>query len=174
MLFETESKYIKFEGKAPPVPDEKTILLVGATGSGKSTLVDGFVNYIMGVSFDDPFRFTTAMLEDEEMKTHNQVHISCIMLMFKWKSMYYQNFITCHQVIIILVYGGGGKSASMALAYLIEYAVAHHLNSTRYECIMYYFIIHSWKHGVFRYMYICKKTLNKNKNEAIFLGVHNV
>lgn len=53
--------------------DEKTILLVGATGSGKSTLVDGFVNYIMGVSFDDPFRFTTAMLEDEEKKTHNQV-----------------------------------------------------------------------------------------------------
>lgn len=51
----------------------KTIMLVGATGSGKSTLVDGMVNYVMGVSFDDPFRFTIVQLEEEEKKTHNQV-----------------------------------------------------------------------------------------------------
>lgn len=51
---------------------EKTIMLVGATGSGKSTLVDGMVNYVMGVSFDDPFRFTIVQLEEEEKKTHNQ------------------------------------------------------------------------------------------------------
>lgn len=52
---------------------------MGATGSGKSTLVDGFVNYFMGVSFDDPFRFTIAMLEHEEMKTYNQVNtFTCI------------------------------------------------------------------------------------------------
>lgn len=52
---------------------------MGATGSGKSTLVDGFVNYLMGVSFDDPFRFTIAMLEHEEMKTYNQVNtFTCI------------------------------------------------------------------------------------------------
>lgn len=53
--------------------DEKTIMLVGATGSGKSTLVDGIVNYVMGVSFDDPFRFTLVQLEEEEKRTHNQV-----------------------------------------------------------------------------------------------------
>lgn len=40
-------------------------MLVGATGSGKSTLVDGIINYVMGVSFDDPFRFTLAQLEEE-------------------------------------------------------------------------------------------------------------
>lgn len=68
-----KKKILNFAGKAPPLLNEKTILLVGATGSGKSTLVDAFVNYITGVSFDDPFRFTTIMLEDEEMKTHNQV-----------------------------------------------------------------------------------------------------
>lgn len=48
-------------------------MLVSATGSGKSTLVDGIVNYVMGVSFDDPFRFTLVQLEEEEKRTHNQV-----------------------------------------------------------------------------------------------------
>lgn len=55
---------------------EKTILLMGATGSGKSTLVDGFVNYITGVNFEDPFRFTAVTLENEEMGTDNQVHFN--------------------------------------------------------------------------------------------------
>lgn len=58
----------------PDNGDEKTIMLVGATGSGKSTLVDGIVNYVMGVSFEDPFRFTLVTLEEEERKTHNQVY----------------------------------------------------------------------------------------------------
>lgn len=53
--------------------EEKTIMLVGATGSGKSTLVDGIVNYVTGVSFDDPFRFTIVQLEEEEQNTDNQV-----------------------------------------------------------------------------------------------------
>lgn len=73
---------LNFAGKAPLMLDEKTILLVGATGSGKSTLVDGFVNYIMGVSFDDPFRFTTIKLEDVEMKTHNQVYTFIVLLVY--------------------------------------------------------------------------------------------
>lgn len=48
-------------------------MLVGASGSGKSTLVDGIVNYVMGVNFDDLFRFTLIQLEEEEYKIHNQV-----------------------------------------------------------------------------------------------------
>lgn len=48
-------------------------MLVGSTGSGKSTLVDGIANYITGVSFEDPFRFKMVTLEDDEKKTHNQV-----------------------------------------------------------------------------------------------------
>lgn len=54
---------------------EKTIMLVGASGSGKSTLVDGIVNYVMGVNFDDPFRFTLIQLEKEENMEYNQVLI---------------------------------------------------------------------------------------------------
>lgn len=53
-------------------------MLMGATGSGKSTLVDGIVNYVTGVSFDDPFRFTVVEFENEEMRTENQVHLTAL------------------------------------------------------------------------------------------------
>ncbi|XP_048731385.1 uncharacterized protein LOC125648384 isoform X1 [Ostrea edulis] len=47
---------------------EKTIMLVGATGSGKSTLIDGFANYLFEVNWEDPFRFTLVDLEHEEKR----------------------------------------------------------------------------------------------------------
>lgn len=57
---------------------EKTIMLIGATGTGKSTLVDGFVNYVMGVNWTDLFRFTVVDLEEEEKtREKNQVITSC-------------------------------------------------------------------------------------------------
>lgn len=55
-------------------------MLVGATGSGKSTLVDGIVNYVFGVRFNDPFRFTIVHLEEEEEKNDNQVF--CINVLY--------------------------------------------------------------------------------------------
>lgn len=55
---------------------EKTIMLIGATGTGKSTLVDGFVNYVLGVKWDDSFRFKVVDLEEEEKsKEKNQVNL---------------------------------------------------------------------------------------------------
>ena len=49
-------------------------MLVGATGSGKSTMVDSFINYIVGVDYKDPFRFSMVDLEkEEETKMKNQV-----------------------------------------------------------------------------------------------------
>jgi predicted AAA+ superfamily ATPase len=49
-------------------------MLVGATGTGKSTLVDGMINYVLGVNWSDPYRLTLVDLEDEEMnRDTNQV-----------------------------------------------------------------------------------------------------
>lgn len=35
----------------------ETILLVGASGSGKTALANAMVNYVFGVDWTDPFRF---------------------------------------------------------------------------------------------------------------------
>ncbi|XP_045203650.2 uncharacterized protein LOC123556762 [Mercenaria mercenaria] len=72
------AKTKKFEIGAHPMQDgkSKTILLVGATGTGKSTLVDGIVNYVLGVNWDDPFRFTVIDLETEEKDRENNQALS--------------------------------------------------------------------------------------------------
>ena len=50
--------------------ERKTILLMGATGSGKTTLINSMVNYILGVEFEDPFRF---VLIKEEGSTSSPI-----------------------------------------------------------------------------------------------------
>lgn len=53
---------------------EKTILLVGATGSGKSTLIDAMINHIVDVSFGDRGRFKIIDLtENEKQKKGKEV-----------------------------------------------------------------------------------------------------
>ena len=53
---------------------EKVLMIVGGTGAGKTTLINGFVNYIFGVQWQDNFRFKLTAEEEDGKKgqAHSQ------------------------------------------------------------------------------------------------------
>uniref|UniRef100_A0A8C4TJ60 Fibronectin type-III domain-containing protein n=2 Tax=Erpetoichthys calabaricus TaxID=27687 RepID=A0A8C4TJ60_ERPCA len=50
----------------------KTIMVLGATGSGKSTLINRMVNYILGVEWEDDFRFKLIYEETSRSQAESQ------------------------------------------------------------------------------------------------------
>lgn len=60
--------------------DEKIILVMGATGVGKTTLINRMINYMFDVSYSDPFRFQL-IEETGRLQTRIQttdIHVYCI------------------------------------------------------------------------------------------------
>ena len=56
---------------------EKVFMLVGATGHGKTTLINGMVNYILGVQWKDEFRFNCITEETKATQAYSQTqHIT--------------------------------------------------------------------------------------------------
>lgn len=49
---------------------DKIIMLVGVIGSGKSIFIDGFVNYLFEVNWEDNFWFILVNFEDEEKRRY--------------------------------------------------------------------------------------------------------
>ncbi|XP_051899674.1 uncharacterized protein LOC127585958 [Pristis pectinata] len=54
----------------------KTIMVLGATGSGKTTLINGMINYILGVEWTDDFRYT--LIHEETGKSQAESQTSSI------------------------------------------------------------------------------------------------
>lgn len=51
--------------------EEKVLMVLGATGAGKSTLINGMINYIFGVNWKDNFRFKL-ITEEAKSQAHSQ------------------------------------------------------------------------------------------------------
>lgn len=66
-----EPSYLSLVGKHR----RRTILTVGATGSGKSTLINAMVNYMLGVQWDDSFRFKLIDEPAEVSQAHSQTQL---------------------------------------------------------------------------------------------------
>ena len=65
------------------LPSDKVIMLVGGTGTGKSTLINRIANHILGVNYKDRFRFElihTACMQDQ---TESQTSSITIYKFFK-------------------------------------------------------------------------------------------
>lgn len=72
------TKFYKVSGYDDDKHQEKTIMVLGATGTGKSTMVDAVFNHIAGVSLVDDHRFTIVNLTDaEKVKSNQQVMHFC-------------------------------------------------------------------------------------------------
>ncbi|XP_078029586.1 uncharacterized protein LOC144465132 [Epinephelus lanceolatus] len=50
----------------------RTIMVLGATGTGKSTLINGMINYILGVKWEDSFRFKLVDEDQSKSQAHSQ------------------------------------------------------------------------------------------------------
>ena len=59
-------------GSSSPLGKHKNIMLVGSTGSGKTTLINAIINYILGVKREDSVRFELVPKESTKSQAHSQ------------------------------------------------------------------------------------------------------
>ncbi|CAG0884297.1 unnamed protein product [Darwinula stevensoni] len=118
LMEDREKRLAKYEigNERPGSGTGKVILLVGGTGAGRSTLINGIVNFVFGMDYHDSFRFK--LISDENKVHHSQT---------KWITAYQihmqQGFALSHSLTIIDTPGFGnteGIRADEELKYQIR------------------------------------------------------
>ena len=70
-----EKKDVAFSSSPAVTAQPKVLMLVGATGAGKTTLINGIANYIMGVEWKDDFRFKLINEKQSSDQTKSQTKV---------------------------------------------------------------------------------------------------
>lgn len=83
------------------VKTNRTVIVMGPTGAGKSTLINGMINYILGVQWTDPYRFK---LIHEEPKSQAESQTSEVTV---YKIFYNDGFMIDYSLTIIDTPGFG-------------------------------------------------------------------
>ena len=72
-MIDNQRGILKYEvGQPTGTGSHKVLLLVGATGSGKTTLINGIANYMYGVQWDDDFRFVLVNETEKKSQAFSQ------------------------------------------------------------------------------------------------------
>ena len=83
-LFEnTPFRALELGRKGNPPKQEKVILVIGATGAGKTTFINSLVNYVFDIKYSDKFRFKLIAEPTSTDQSKSQtIHISSYTLHF--------------------------------------------------------------------------------------------
>ncbi|XP_071539262.1 uncharacterized protein [Panulirus ornatus] len=88
--------------------EEKVIMVVGSTGSGKTTLINGMINYIFGVKWKDSIRFKLISEPTEQNQSRSQTK-----LITSYTIHHRENFTVPYTLTIIDTPGFGDTSGVM-------------------------------------------------------------
>ncbi|XP_073347129.1 uncharacterized protein [Pagrus major] len=80
----------------------RTIMVLGATGAGKSTLINGMINYILGVEWEDSYRFKLVDEDPSKSQAHSQTSEVTV-----YKINHQQGFKIDHSLTIVDTPGFG-------------------------------------------------------------------
>ncbi|XP_045906826.1 uncharacterized protein LOC123971851 [Micropterus dolomieu] len=80
----------------------RTIMVLGATGAGKSTLINGMINYILGVEWEDSYRFK--LVDEDQSKSQAESQTSEVTV---YKINHQEGFKTEYSLTIVDTPGFG-------------------------------------------------------------------